>query len=78
MVRCSAGQKLFEETCALVREREGSGALKDGEFTFVRYMLSRADLSDKERAIVTLSLFADGLSTVLTALLPITQPDLNL
>lgn len=58
------GQELVDQTCNKIKNRVEEGGLKEGEYTFLRYLMSRKDISYKELSIVALSLFADGLSTV--------------
>lgn len=57
------GQKLVDETVAKISELKDKDQLKDGDYNFLTYLLSRENLSYKDVSIITLSLFGDGLNT---------------
>ena len=54
----------MEETIDEINEVEKKGELDESKYNFMSYLLSREELSRKDVTIITLSLFADGLSTV--------------
>ncbi|CAH1791274.1 unnamed protein product [Owenia fusiformis] len=57
------GQTLVDETVAKIKELSECGELQEGKYDFMAYLLGRKELTYKDISIVTLSLFADGLST---------------
>lgn len=60
----STAQKLVDEMCDKIRDLADKGQLQEGQFIFLRYLMGRIELSYKDLSIITLSLFSDGLSTV--------------
>ncbi|CAG7828568.1 unnamed protein product [Allacma fusca] len=52
-----------DETVDEINKLVEAGQLKEDQYSFLAYLLSRKDLSRKDVNIITLSLFADGLST---------------
>lgn len=63
------GQKLVDETIAKIDCLQEEGNLKDGQFNFLLYLLSKKELSFKDVSIITLSLFGDGLNTTVPTLI---------
>ena len=63
-VQCRNATKFVEETIDEINEVEKKGELDESKYNFMSYLLSREELSRKDVTIITLSLFADGLSTV--------------
>lgn len=63
------GQKLVDETIEKINHLEKCGQLKDGDFNFLSYLISRPELTYKDVSIITLSLFGDGLNTTVPSLL---------
>ncbi|XP_045600891.1 probable cytochrome P450 CYP44 [Procambarus clarkii] len=55
----------MDEIKALMKDNK----LKDGQFNFLTYLMSRKELSEKDIITITLSLFSDGLSTTAPTLL---------
>jgi len=53
-----------EETIGTISKLAGRNELTEGQYNFISYLLSRKELSRKDVVVITLSLFADGLSTV--------------
>ena len=60
----SNGQKLVDQTVAKIKSLLDSGELKPGQYKFLTYLMQKEELDYKDMSIITLSLFADGLSTV--------------
>lgn len=60
------GQILVGETVAKISDLQKEGKLKDGQFNFLLYLLSKKELSFKDVSIITLSLYGDGLNSVRT------------
>ncbi|CAG0891336.1 unnamed protein product [Darwinula stevensoni] len=61
---------LVEQTIGKIHNMlKESGTLPEDRYSFLSYLLGREELSQKDVFIITLSLFADGLSTTSPALL---------
>ena len=59
------GQKFVDEAVGRIRELSDSGELTESnQYGFLTYLLGKPELTYKDLSIITLSLFADGLSTV--------------
>jgi hypothetical protein len=63
----SKAKEIIDTTVKKIRELMDKGELKDGQYGFLTYLLSRKDLDYRDVVIISLSLFGDGLSTVRTA-----------
>ena len=64
MFYLSNAQKLVDATVEMISELDKSGQLKEGQYGFLTYLLGKKEMSYKDLSIITMSLFADGLSTV--------------
>ncbi|KAK7102795.1 probable cytochrome P450 CYP44 [Littorina saxatilis] len=62
-------QKQLTAALERLREKMDSGKLGENEFLFLRYLMSREELSVNDVATLTLSLFTDGLPTTTPQLL---------
>ena len=60
------GQKFVDETVARIQQLSNNGELNGTQYGFLTYLLSKEGLTYKDLSVITLSLFADGLSTVKT------------
>ncbi len=60
----SEASHLVRKTISVINEAVQSNKFKEGSFGFMTYVMSRKELQQKDVFILTLSLFADGLSTV--------------
>ena len=60
----SNGQKLVDQTVTKIKSLVDRGELKEGQYKFLTYLMGKEELDYKDTSILTLSLFADGLSTV--------------
>ena len=59
------GQKFVDEAVGRIRELSDNGELTESnQYGFLTYLLGKPELTYKDLSIITLSLFADGLSTV--------------
>nr|XP_022297733.1 probable cytochrome P450 CYP44 [Crassostrea virginica] len=63
------GQKLVDETIARIDRLQKEGNLREGQYNFLLYLLSKKELSIKDVSIITLSLFGDGLNTTVPSLI---------
>ena len=54
----------MDETIARIDRLQKEGNLREGQYNFLLYLLSKKELSIKDVSIITLSLFGDGLNTV--------------
>ena len=54
----------MDETVAHINVLSERGELDGEQYGFLSYLLGRTDLTYKDLSVITLSLFADGLSTV--------------
>nr|XP_034307414.1 probable cytochrome P450 CYP44 [Crassostrea gigas] len=63
------GQILVDETVAKISDLQKEGKLKDGQFNFLLYLLSKKELSFKDVSIITLSLYGDGLNSTVPTLI---------
>ncbi|CAG0913556.1 unnamed protein product [Notodromas monacha] len=61
--------RLVRETISKIRDAVDKESLEEGQYSFMTYLLSRGELQEKDVFILTLSLFADGLSTTTPAAL---------
>ena len=55
---------MVNETCSKIEELGKKNELKEGQYAFLTYLLGKKEMTFKDISIITLSLFADGLSTV--------------
>ncbi|KAK7503358.1 hypothetical protein BaRGS_00005279 [Batillaria attramentaria] len=65
----SGTQRHLEEALARLRQKTDNGELREKDFRFLQYLLSREDLSLSDVSTLTLSLFTDGQSTTTPTLL---------
>lgn len=59
----SKGKELIDATTKAIQDLIDKGELKDGQYGFMTYLLTREDFDYKDAVIIALSLFGDGLST---------------
>ena len=57
-------KKLVDETISKIKNLSNEDKLKQGQFRFIHYLLSRPELSYQEINTLSLSLLTDGLSAV--------------
>ena len=61
---CRGLRRHLDVALASLKEKTDSKELKDNDFLFLRYLMSREELTMNDIATLTLSLFFDGLPTV--------------
>lgn len=57
-------QKEIDETVSCIKHLISRGELKDGDYKFLSYLLSRSSLDHRDINITALTLLADGLNAV--------------
>ena len=57
-------QKYLDETIGKMRAMLDMDQMNDDDYKFIHYLLGRKELTQKDIAIICLSLFGDGLATV--------------
>ena len=61
---CRGLHRHLDVALASLKEKTDSKELKDDDFLFLRYLMSREELTMNDIATLTLSLFFDGLPSV--------------
>ena len=57
-------EKLVDETVIKIKDLEQRGELKENQYTFLAYLLSKPDVTYEDVQITALNRMSDGLTTV--------------